>query len=73
MEGAAVGYTCKLNEVPFVVIRGLSDTAGSEAAADFSENLPAVCQNCFRLLSQLIPMVARAGEAERGRKILSIR
>lgn len=67
MEGAAVGYTCKLNDVPFVVIRGLSDTAGSGAAADFSENLAAVCQNCFRLLSQLIPMVARHSTATKAR------
>ncbi len=35
MEGAAVGYTCDLNRMPFVVIRGLSDTAGSDAATDF--------------------------------------
>ncbi len=58
MEGAAVGYTCDLNGIPFVVIRGLSDTAGSEAASDFSANLSAVCQNSFRLLERLIPMAA---------------
>ena len=57
MEGAAVGYTCNLNEVPFVVIRGLSDTAGDEAASDFSSNLSAVCHNCYRLLERLIPAV----------------
>lgn len=57
MEGAAVGYTCNLNEVPFVVIRGLSDTAGDEAANDYSDNLSAVCHNCYRLLEQLIPAV----------------
>ena len=27
MEGAAVGYACQINDLPFVVIRGLSDTA----------------------------------------------
>ncbi len=67
MEGAAVGYTCDLNGIPFVVIRGLSDTAGSEAAADFSVNLSAVCRNCFRLLEQLIPMASQDPAAAKTR------
>jgi len=57
MEGAAVGYTCGLNEVPFVVIRALSDTASETASGDFSANLHRVCQNSFRLLEGLIPAV----------------
>jgi adenosylhomocysteine nucleosidase len=57
MEGAAVGYTCDLNEVPFVVIRGLSDTAGDGASVDFAANLATVCDNCFRVLQSLIPAV----------------
>jgi len=36
MEGAAVGYTCGLNGVPFVVIRALSDTASETASGDFA-------------------------------------
>lgn len=57
MEGAAVGYTCDLNAVPFVVIRGLSDTAGAAASGDFEANLSAVCANCFRVLEHLIPRI----------------
>jgi adenosylhomocysteine nucleosidase len=61
MEGAAVGYTCALNELPFVVIRGLSDTAGDGASSDFESNLSEVCRNCFRLIECLIPRIgARA-------------
>ncbi len=60
MEGAAVGHTCHLNEVPFVVIRGLSDTAGAEASNDFAANLTTVCRNCFELLEQLIPALGNA-------------
>ena len=33
MEGAAVGYTCGLSDVPFVVIRGISDGAGEMIVA----------------------------------------
>lgn len=59
MEGAAVGYTCDLSKLPFVVVRGLSDTAGESAPADFSANLKKVCESSFRLLDQLIPSLAR--------------
>lgn len=58
MEGAAVGYTCQLNEVPFVVTRGLSDTANESAPDDFKSNLHTVCQNSFRLMERLIPALA---------------
>jgi adenosylhomocysteine nucleosidase len=60
MEGAAVGYTCNLGNVPFVVVRGLSDTAGESAPDDFSENLHKVCVSSHRLLEKLIPMIGNA-------------
>jgi adenosylhomocysteine nucleosidase len=59
MEGAAVGYTCQINGLPFVVIRGLTDTANEAAPGDFRANLHKVCQNSFHMLERLIPM---AGE-----------
>jgi adenosylhomocysteine nucleosidase len=58
MEGAAVGYTCQLNGVPFVVTRGLSDTANESAPTDFKDNLHRVCRNSFRLMDALIPSLA---------------
>jgi adenosylhomocysteine nucleosidase len=63
MEGAAVGYTCGLNEIPFVVIRTLSDTASETASDDFAANLSEVCANSFRLLESLIPAIG-AGPAD---------
>ena len=64
MEGAAVGYTCELNEVPFVVIRALSDTASETASDDFAAHLGAVCENSFRLLEALIPAIGAAPAGE---------
>lgn len=58
MEGAAVGYTCQLNAIPFVVTRGLSDTANESAPSDFKDNLHKVCRNSFRLMEALIPTLA---------------
>jgi len=64
MEGAAVGYTCGLNEVPFVVIRTLSDTASETASDDFAANLDEVCGNSFRLLEGLIPAIGAGPASE---------
>lgn len=37
MEGAAVGQTCAQYDIPFAVIRAVSDTADEEADIDFDE------------------------------------
>jgi adenosylhomocysteine nucleosidase len=58
MEGAAVGYTCQINKLPFVIVRGLTDTADNDAADDFSTNLETVCQYSYRMLERLIPKVS---------------
>jgi adenosylhomocysteine nucleosidase len=58
MEGAAVGYTCHLNDLPFVVVRGLSDTAGESASDDFEANLHVVCRNSYQLMEHLVPLFA---------------
>jgi len=55
MEGAAFGHTCSLNDLPFVVIRALSDSSGSSASGDFEDNLHRACHNSFKLMDQMIP------------------
>lgn len=37
MEGAAIGQVCYINEIDFIVIRGISDSANDEAQMDFIE------------------------------------
>lgn len=37
MEGAAIGHTCYVNNVPFVVIRAISDKADGSAHGNFNE------------------------------------
>lgn len=58
MEGAAVGYTCQLSGVPFVVTRGLSDTANESAPDDFRSNLQTVRRHSYRLMDALVPSLA---------------
>ncbi|MBT4965082.1 MAG: 5'-methylthioadenosine/adenosylhomocysteine nucleosidase [Alphaproteobacteria bacterium] len=55
MEGAAFGYTCHLNGLPFAVIRALSDGASETATGDFEDNLHKACQKSFHLMDKLIP------------------
>lgn len=40
MEGAAVGHVCMQNQVPFCVIRCMSDTADHDSGVNFSEFMP---------------------------------
>ena len=56
MERTAVGYTCGLSGIPFVVIRGISDGAGETADTDFKENLQTVCQYSYRVLEEFVPL-----------------
>lgn len=35
MEGAAIGQVCYVNQVPFAILRTLSDGAGSDASMDY--------------------------------------
>lgn len=37
MEGAAIGHTCFVNDIPFVVIRVMSDKADGSAHSNFNE------------------------------------
>lgn len=62
MEGAAFGYTCHLNGLPFVVIRALTDVSSESAGGDFEQNLHTACETSFRLMDRLIPTTM----AERG-------
>lgn len=51
MEGGAVGYTCRLNTLPFVIIRIISDSADEEATGDFQSFLKKSSQLLFQLIS----------------------
>lgn len=37
MEGAAIGHTCYVNNIPFVIIRAMSDKADGSAHSNFNE------------------------------------
>jgi len=54
MEGAAIAHTCALFNVPFLVIRCLSDIAGEESPVKFDEFLPVAAKNSSEIVRRLV-------------------
>lgn len=54
MEGAAVAHTCYLNQVPFVIIRAISDKADQSADVNFEEFVDVAAKNAGQIISQII-------------------
>ena len=57
MEGGAIAQTCYLNNVPFVVVRAISDDVDGRGPADYMEfekEMAAVCADMtMRMLKEL--------------------
>ncbi|GHV83397.1 5'-methylthioadenosine/S-adenosylhomocysteine nucleosidase [Spirochaetia bacterium] len=54
MEGAAIAQVCTLFNVPFIVIRALSDLAGEESPVKFDEYLPVAAKNSSEIVKRII-------------------
>lgn len=54
MEGAAIAHTCYLNQVPFVIIRSISDKADQSANENFEEFVEMASKNAGQIISQII-------------------
>jgi adenosylhomocysteine nucleosidase len=57
MEGAAVAQVAEAFGVPAIVIRSLSDLAGSESHLDFGKFVTAVAPTAARVVERLIPVL----------------
>lgn len=58
MEGAAVGQVCLSNKVPFVILRVISDKAGSAAAGEFIQFLSEASETTSAIICELISKLA---------------
>ena len=54
MEGAAIAHTCHLLNVPFVIIRSLSDIAGKESPTSFETYLEKAAINSSQLVENML-------------------
>lgn len=50
MEGAAIAQVCKLNKIPFVIIRSISDKPNGENAMDFNKFIGIASKRCADLI-----------------------
>lgn len=54
MEGAAVAQVCKICNIPFVVIRSISDKPKNKEKIDFYEYLQMASENCAKILNEAL-------------------
>lgn len=57
MEGAAIGQVCFLDKVPFLVIRGISDTPNGNNKIDFHTYLKIASKRAAEILENLISKI----------------
>ena len=57
MEGAAIGQAAYLNEIPFLVVRAISDKAGGSAQMDYSEFEKAAVDHSVRLTLNMLARI----------------
>lgn len=54
MEGAAVAHTAMLNDIPYVIIRSISDKANKEATINFTEFVQIVANESNEILKAML-------------------
>ncbi|MEH7236116.1 5'-methylthioadenosine/S-adenosylhomocysteine nucleosidase [Bacillus sp. JJ1562] len=60
MEAAAVAQACHQFEVPFVVIRALSDIAGKESDVSFEQFLQTAAANSSKVVERMVEEINRS-------------
>lgn len=54
MEGAAIAHTCYLNQVPFVIIRSISDKADQSAEMNYDDFVHLAAKNASKMIEGII-------------------
>ena len=54
MEGVAIGQTCYLNKVPFVILRAISDKSDGSAHVDYPEFKKKAIANFTKLVMDFL-------------------
>ena len=54
MEGAAIAQVCKLDNIPFIVIRGISDSPNGNNAITFEQYLQKASHRCAEIIKKFI-------------------
>lgn len=54
MEGAAIAHVAHLNDVPFVIIRAISDDASGEADVKYEDFVKMAAENASKMIEEMI-------------------
>lgn len=54
MEGAAIAQVCKLNEIPFIVIRSISDNPNGKNEITFDQFLEKASKRCAEIINKFL-------------------
>lgn len=54
MEGASIAHVCYSNNVPFVIIRAISDNANNGAHMDFEKFTPIAVKNSTAIIKEMV-------------------
>ena len=54
MEGAAIAQVCKLNEIPFIVIRSISDNPDGKNEITFDQFLEKASKKCAEIINKFL-------------------
>ena len=54
MEGGSIGQVCRLNNIPFAVVRAISDSADGSAEMSYNEFLPLAADNAAKMIEDIV-------------------
>ena len=54
MEGAAISQVCYLNNIPFIVVRSISDKPNGNNEIDFDRYIKFASKNCAKFILQMV-------------------
>ena len=57
MEGAAIAQAAYLNDVPFVVLRAISDKADDSASMDYPTFEAQAAEHCVKLVEHFLELI----------------
>lgn len=57
MEGASIGHVCYMNDIPFGVLRSISDSADDEADMSFNEFCNMAAENSLKVILGFLKIV----------------
>ena len=57
MEGGAIAQVCSLNNIPFLIVRTMSDKANGDAVSDFNKFSTVVAKNSSEVVSTILSKI----------------